>query len=82
MSVKPYRYSEIHLLAPGEVARDPDTGTYYARTPNGHLANLIHHEVAEHEDGAVTVSPSISVTAGGIGEVYHGYLERGAWRNA
>ena len=81
--IQPYRYSEIHQLKPGEVARDPDTGTYYARTPNGHLANLVHHEVTDHGDGTVTVSPSISVSWGALGgEVYHGFLERGVWRPA
>lgn len=80
--IRPYRYSEIHLLKPEEVARDPGTGIYYARTPNGHLANFTYHEVTEHEDGTVTVSPSISVSLGVAGEGYHGYLERGAWRSA
>lgn len=73
--------AEPHQLQNGEVMFWVAQGRWMARTPNGHLANLSRHEVTEHEDGTITVSPSISVTAGGIGEVYHGYLERGEWRS-
>jgi hypothetical protein len=76
-----YTYSEIHKLKPGEVSKCPETGRYYACTPNDHLANLMHHEVTEHEDGTITVSPSISVSTAEA-EVYHGFLERGQWRSA
>lgn len=54
-------------------------GIWYACTPNGLLGNLSKHEVTEHEDGTITVSPSILVT--GDGE-WHGYLEHGVWREA
>jgi hypothetical protein len=43
------------------------------------LANLSRHDVVEHEDGTITVSPSILVTQG-EGRQWHGYLERGIWR--
>lgn len=41
------------------------------------------HSFTEHEDGTLTISPSISDTrSGGSGESdgWHGYLERGVWR--
>lgn len=69
---------EAQILNPGEYARLPD-GTYYAATPNGHIGNLANHDVVEHDDGTITVSPSILVHAGTT-EVWHGYLERGVWR--
>jgi len=71
-------------LKPGEYGIDPRDGSWYACTPNGHLGNLSAHQVAEHEDGTITVSPSILVT--GYDEtvkdktVWHGYLEHGVWR--
>ncbi len=44
--------------------------------------NLGKHVVTEHEDGTVTVSPSILIgkhDENGLKE-WHGYLERGVWR--
>jgi hypothetical protein len=67
----------------------PQSGEYgifnniwFACTPNGLLGNLASHDVIEHEDGAITVSPSILVTSRNSGgEVaWHGYLEHGVWR--
>lgn len=52
-------------------------------TPSGHSGNLAAHEVIEHEDGTITVSPSILVSTTRDGErceLWHGYLERGIWR--
>jgi len=66
------------LLAPCEYAKGPD-GAWYAMTPTGHLANLARHEITEHEDGTLTVSPSILVTPGDGSEPWHGYLTRGVW---
>ena len=65
------------IMNPGEYAKTPD-GVWYAETPNGHGANLGNHEVTEHEDGTITVSPSILVTA--HDGSWHGFLERGVWR--
>lgn len=66
----------IHQLRAGEYAKLRDG--WHARTPNGMLANLTNHEVLEHEDGTITVSPSILVTGGGT---WHGWIERGVWRS-
>lgn len=51
-------------------------------TPNGLFGNLSAHSVTEHDDGTITVSPSILVTSGrNRGKPsWHGYLERGVWR--
>jgi hypothetical protein len=35
---------------------------WYARTPNGLLGDLTPHEVVEHEDGTISVNPSIEVS--------------------
>jgi hypothetical protein len=68
---------------PGAYGRVMSDGewTWYACTPNGHLGNLGAHDVTEHDDGTITVSPSIRVSDG-TGELWHGYLERGVWRLA
>lgn len=42
------------------------------------IGNLSRHDVEEHEDGTITVSPSILVTARGMPR-RHGYLRRGVW---
>lgn len=67
-------------FAPGDYGRVSD-GTWYAMTPNGHLGNLASHDVTEHEDGTISVSPSILLTsAQGDVDLWHGYLEHGIWR--
>lgn len=53
--------------------------TWMVRTPNGHLGNLGNHDVTEHDDGTITVSPSILVSDH-TGELWHGFLEHGVWR--
>jgi hypothetical protein len=55
-------------------------GRWYACTPEGRLGDLSNHEVTEHDDGTITVSPSILVSGGGEQGNWHGYLERGIWR--
>lgn len=76
------------LLAPGEYQKVVG-GAWIERvghpvwtccTPNGHAGNLQNHTIVEHEDGTITVSPSIAVSRGGV-QVWHGFLERGVWRS-
>lgn len=71
------------LFLAGEYGHASD-GTWYCCTPNGHSGNLSAHQVTEHEDGTITVAPSILVSGGRTGsvELWHGFLERGVWRDA
>lgn len=55
-------------------------GRWYGMAPNGLLANLAAHKVTEHDDGTITVYPSILVDNGEGGKRWHGFLERGVWR--
>ncbi len=55
-------------------------GRWFGITPNDHHCNLAKHTVTEHEDGTITVSPSIIVWAKDHKEVWHGFLEKGVWR--
>lgn len=61
-------------------------GTWHACTPGGYPANLAAHTVTEHEDGTITVTPSIKVSLPTMRdaaekELWHGFLERGVWRS-
>lgn len=60
-------------------------GRWYCITPNGHFGDVSKHTVTEHEDRTLTVSPSILVSTtspnkGNSVELWHGFLERGVWR--
>lgn len=70
----------IPILAPGEYMLVKDDQPFWvAAAPNGWNCNLRAHDVTEHEDGTITVSPSILITRR-EGETWHGYLEHGVWR--
>ncbi|MGE0456386.1 MAG: hypothetical protein AB7I13_00020 [Vicinamibacterales bacterium] len=75
--------TEPHLYEPGDYGRWADR--WWGRPPEcvrpGPFAlycNLEGHDVVEHEDGTITVSPSILIKAHDA--EWHGYLERGVWR--
>jgi hypothetical protein len=53
-------------------------GVWYCRPPGSHMGSLMNHTITEHEDGTITVSPSILIDDGR--SKWHGYLERGVWR--
>ena len=67
-------------LEPGDYVKIQD-GTFMSRVPDPkfHAGCLAGHEVTEHEDGTITVSPSILHTEPNVGQ-WHGFLERGVWR--
>lgn len=70
---------ELHEMALGDYGRARSDGVWMCRTPNGRGGNLSGHDVVEHEDGTITVSPSILVSTE-RGAEWHGFLERGIWR--
>jgi hypothetical protein len=69
---------------------EPQPGDYWywreiwwCMTPSRFIGNLSAHQVAEHEDGTITVTPSILVTdrmAGKPERQWHGFLTQGIWR--
>lgn len=70
-------------LPSGGYGKDAN-GVWFCRPPQGDgfacgIGSLEDHSVTEHEDGTVSVSPSILATGHG-GVQWHGYLERGVWR--
>lgn len=70
-----------HEMEPGDYghSRPESTGPWFCCTPSGDGGNLTAHDVTEHDDGTITVSPSILVSTS-EGPCWHGYLERGVWR--
>lgn len=51
---------------------------WFIRDPDNHVGRLSDgHQVTEHEDGTITVSPSIYDAPDG----WHGWLEHGVWRS-
>jgi hypothetical protein len=75
--------TQPHEYEPGDYGLWAEGGTWFCRTPSGATGNLSAHSVDEHADGTITVSPSILVHRGTgeyHGDEWHGYLERGVWR--
>jgi len=69
------------FLEEGEYGINPKDGKWYARCPDSqYCCNLDGHKVEEHEDGTITVSPSILLKLGDGTEIYHGHLKRGIWK--
>ena len=65
-----------HELNAGEYGKWSEDGHWYAVPPGTDLvANLAAHSVVEHENGTITVTPSILV--GDTRTSWHGYLRAG-----
>lgn len=56
-----------------------DRGVWWLYLPGGGVGNLTNHDITEHGDGTITVSPSILVTSGRKDRHRHGFLKRGVW---
>ncbi len=77
--IYPGEDGHFEFMAPGDYYKHPAlAGVWIIRDPAGKLGSLQTHTVTEHEDGTITVSPSIMDPAPGG---WHGWLERGAWRS-
>ncbi len=81
MQGKRQDYNEDTIPLAGEYGKNR-IGQWYGVPPNRPelLANLSNHQITEHEDGTITVSPSILVSSKHLGLQWHGFLERGIWR--
>lgn len=63
-----------------KVFNGSDKPYWYIRDPKGDIGTIGTHTVTEHEDGTITVSPSIAPGPRNPGG-WHGFLERGVWRS-
>ncbi len=68
--------SDVTEMVPGDYGHT-DVHTWMACAPNGFYVNLEAHDVVEHEDGTLTVDPSILVDDGRTS--WHGFLRAGVW---
>jgi hypothetical protein len=58
------------------------SGWWHITTPDGHVGGLnptIHH-IVEHEDGTITVTPSIDMSKRTPG-AWHGWLTKGVFQS-
>ena len=74
-------------LQPGEYCKYEDHWICRCPTSEGNLlGTLDKHTVVEHEDGSISVTPSILCSMDYSPEhrqiQWHGFLERGVWRSA
>lgn len=70
------------MLEPGDYGKARD-GVWWCFPPETGIGigRLTLHSITEHEDGTITVSPSI-LMGGAHDKKWHGFLERGVWRQA
>lgn len=67
------------LFQGGEYGKGSN-GIWYCCPPDTDLiGNLAGHHVVEHENGTITVTPSILINARHKGQEWHGYLRNGVW---
>lgn len=73
------------ILAAGDYGKDL-RGVWMARCPDPEISmgSLESHDVVEHEDGSISVTPSILIQYPygdqQIVKRWHGFLEKGIWR--
>jgi hypothetical protein len=70
-----------YALEMGEYGKNSE-GKWFCRPPvKGYgVGSLGKHTITEHDDGTITVSPSILFYNRDGSPGWHGYLERGVWR--
>ena len=59
---------------------ESNTGTWWIYLPRAGIGRLTKHTVVEHEDGTITVTPSIAHGYTDEPPERHGFLTRGEWR--
>lgn len=69
-------HGKLPSMKAGDYGMTAD-GDWWAVLPDGTFGRLTDHEVTEHEDGTISVQPSIY-----FDEKWHGWLVRGEWREA
>jgi len=81
----------FEMMKPGDYFKlSSNPIEFIIQTPNGLVCSIRNHAVIEHEDGTITVSPSIVVNGVKYENQFimvneenahwHGYLEHGVWR--
>ena len=69
-----------YALEMGEYGKDLKGHWFYrVPVPGFGTGGLDKHQITEHENGTITVQPSI-LCYGSFDKTWHGYLEKGVWR--
>jgi hypothetical protein len=79
--VYPDKYGNL-ILTEGDYGLHPKAG-WQCRPFGFHTGGIGKHIITEHEDGTITVFPSILLhdfDDNGNPITWHGYLEHGKWR--
>lgn len=73
-----FRWDQVQ---PGDYWRASTPGRWHLCAPSGEhgAATNTVWKITEHEDGTITISPSLWFNKANNG--WHGYLERGVWRS-
>ena len=77
--------SDGRKMEPGDYFRVTWTGhenEWWFRDPIGNVGRIRHHAVTEHEDGTITVEPSIADSSPSGETNWHGFLRQGVWSDA
>jgi hypothetical protein len=69
------------LIQPGDYWRPPNRpdGEWWFKDPFGRLGRVSTHKVEVHEDGTITVTPSIAPRPDDPPGSFHGFLTKGVW---
>jgi len=70
-------YFDDRDMQPGDYVRLYGGKHWVACAPNGDLGTITTHRTTVHDDQTITVSPSLQFETG---KRWHGYLEKGIWR--
>lgn len=69
-------HGKLPPMRPGEYGQT-SAGDWWAVLPDGTFGRLTDHTITEHDDGTISVEPSIY-----FDDKWHGYLTRGVWAEA
>jgi len=76
-----YKQNNEFPSNPGEYMKNPDESWVFCVPTGIHgTINSKTWAITEHEDKTITVSPSILVTCHNPEYSWHGFLEKGIWR--
>ena len=67
-------------LSEGDYGQD-SRGVWCVRPPGQHAGGIPSHKVTEHDDGTITVRPSIVLHNPDGSQAWHGFLIKGEWKS-
>jgi hypothetical protein len=78
------RIGSMNELDDQDICYWKDDGVWWIYIPRCGAGMMPKHTIEEHEDGTITVTPSILLTGHDNGQqiTKHGWLKRGQWQEA